>query len=278
MISPSALRLKLTFALLATVLPVCATSITGGGETVETTPTPPPGFAKSQETPDATPKESSERMPAVELPQARNNPAPKSQSVDEFKAVLQQARKDFREKNYDDALEKVRKAELLKPDQPDALNFRGAIYAETGRYAEAVKLYEKALSLQPSSFWPAYNIGEVDFIQKKYSEARAHFQKMLEKSPKNELLRFKIVLTYLLEKNDAAAKAELDRFPFPSETAAREFAMAAWEFAHSHPEKGNEWIESGVRIFGWSRTDFVYQTLADLNWVPTPRPTPTPPH
>ncbi|MEO7932898.1 MAG: tetratricopeptide repeat protein [Chthoniobacterales bacterium] len=280
MISASRLnRLKLALAFLATALPVCATSITGGGETVETTPTPPPGFSRTEENPDAATKESSPaETPAPELPQVRNLPAPTPVPSDEFKSVLQQARKDFREKNYDDALEKVRKAEALKPDQPDVINFRGAIYAETGRYAEAVKLYEKALALQPNSFWPAYNIGEVDFIQKKYPEARAWFQKMQEKLPKNELLRFKIVVTYLLEKNDAAAKAELDKFQFPSETAAREFAMAAWEFAHNHPDKGQEWMESGVRIFGWGRTDFLYQSMADLNWVPTPRPTPEPPH
>lgn len=246
---------------------ILATSITGGGETVETIPTPRPGF--SQPVGEATPT-------PLETPAETVEPTPESTQSMDLKRLLSGARIDFRNKNYDDALEKVRKAEALKPDQPEIINFRGAIYAETGRYPEAVALYEKSLAINPDSFWPAFNIGEVDFIQGKYADARVKFQKMLDKLPKNELLRFKIVLTYLLEKDDKAAKAELDKFTFPANTAAREFAMAAWEFSHGNPEKGKEWVDSGTRIFGLSRTDFTYETLGDLKWVPLPRPTPNP--
>ena len=172
------------------------------------------------------------------------------------------------------ALEKASKADAIKPDQPEVINFIGAIHAESGRYPEAIQFYEKSLSLNPKSFWAAFNVAEVDFIQQKYSEARTKFQNLMQAFPNHELLRFKIVLAYLLEKNDAAAKAELDKFPVLANTAAKEFSMAAWEFAHGNTAAGNEWIASGERIFGYSRTAFVYQSLEDLKWVPSPRPAP----
>lgn len=254
-------------ALFSLASSMIATSITGGGETVETTPTPRAGFSQSSAESTPTPMETTPEM---------EEPTPeRTQSLD-LKRLLREARIDFKKKNYDEALEKVRKAEVLKPDQPEIINFRGAIYAETGRYAEAVALYQKSLSIDGNSFWPAFNICEVDFIQGKYADARAKFKIMLEKLPKNELLRFKIFLTYLLEKDDKAAKAELDKFTFPADTAAFEFANAAWYFAHGDAAKGQEWVDSGTRVFGLGRTEFTYQTLADLKWVPLPRPTPDP--
>ena len=256
-----------TGALFSLASSTVATSITGGGETVETTPTPRTGF--TQPSTDSTPT-------PMETPAETVEPSPEPMQSVDLKRLLKEARIDFKNKNYDDALEKVRKAEVLRPDQPELVNFRGAIYAETGRYAEAVALYEKSLSIDENSFWPAFNICEVDFIQGRYADARAKFKKMLEKLPKNELLRFKVFLTYLLEKDDKAAKAELDKFTFPANTAAFEFANAAWFYAHGDATKGKEWVDSGTRVFGLSRTEFTYQTLADLKWVPLPRPTPNP--
>ena len=101
--------------------------------------------------------------------------------ADEMQILLRDAKRDFQNKDFPASLQKLEQAEALKPDQAEVINFRGAIYAETGRFEEAVKVYERALSLDPSSFWPAFNIGEVAFIQKKYGEARAQFAKTLEK-------------------------------------------------------------------------------------------------
>ena len=270
--------LLLAFCVLAET--VEAASISGGDETIETIPTAKPDFNKNEDSTVAPSVPSNDQVTdtfptekKIDLPEnIEVTPTPKP--VEDYKLILKQARLAYHQKNYDEALEKVRKVESLKPDQPEIINFRGAIYAETGRYAEAVELYKKSLAIEPNSFWPAFNIAEVDFIQKKYSDARTKLQEMMVKLPNHELLRFKIILTYLLEKKDEEAKAELDKFSFPANSAAREFALAAWEYAHNSPEKGNEWVNSGVKIFGYGRTDFVYQSLADLGWVPSPRPLP----
>lgn len=281
-------RLCLLFTLLAPFAStVLATSITGGGEVIESEAPKDPGFAK----PTGTPQKS---VPPANLPTAeelaagRSNsapaPAPAAANTpaqpaatpppitDEFVLAMQSAAVDFRERRFDEALKKVQKAEALKPGNSDVMNFRGAIFAETGQFEDARALYEKAIQIEPASFWPYFNLYEVEFMQRNYSEARKGFEKTMIKFPDNELLRFKIVLTYLQEENREAAKAELERFRFPSDTAAYYYAWAAWEFSQGNIQQGNDWIASGERVFGRERTDFVYQSLADLKWVPLPRP------
>ncbi len=257
-----------------------AASISGGDETVETVPTPKPGFTRSESdetepTPAPAPKTFSVENSTLVEGSATPTPTPEAATptpAPDFRVALRLANKAYRAKDFDGALEQVRTAEALKPNDPEIINFRGAIYAETGRYEEAVKLYEQSIALNPQSFWPNFNLCELDFIQKRYPEARAKFEAAMVKFPNHELLRFKIILCHLLEKNDAAAKAEMDKYTFPANSAAREFSNAAWDFAHGDTEKAQTWIRSGVIIFGMGRTDFLYQSLADVGWVPLPRP------
>jgi len=262
---------------------VHATSITGGGEVIESEAPKEPGFAKPASTPGKT-------VPPANLPSAddlakgKTSPpatpvepatpisAEPQKPADEFVLAMQSAAVDFRERKFDEALKKVQKAESLKPGNSDVMNFRGAIFAETGQFEEARILYEKAIQIEPASFWPYFNLYEVEFMQRNYGKSREGFEKTMLKFPDNELLRFKIVLTYLQEENREAAKAELERFRFPSDSAAYYFAWAAWEFSQGKSKEGNDWIASGERVFGRERTDFVYQSLADLKWVPLPRP------
>lgn len=265
-----------------------ATSITGGGVTVESKPTPEPGLQAPQSIKPIEPYKPAElpkisdgqddlksQLPAIpdvspgEAPLPLPSATPK---LDEFGQALVSAADDFRARRFEAALTKINKAESLQPGNSDVLNFRGAILAETQQYDEAKLLYERALRLEPLSFWPKFNLAEIEFMQKKYADARKGFELALKDFPDNELLRFKIVLTYLMEKNESAARAELGRFKFPSDTAAYYFAFAAQEFASGNKKGGDEWIASGVRVFGRDQTDFLYQTLADLGWLPLPRP------
>lgn len=226
--------------------------------------------------PEETPETTPERPRATpSAPKPKDPPAETTKIApprDEARIFYGEAAKAYRSKDYASALEFVSKAEALKPENKELLILRGAIYAESGKHAEAIEVYQKVLAEDPKSFPAAFNLAEVFFMQKNFAEARSRFEKLREAAPNHEMLRLKIMLTHLLEGNDTAAKAELDQFKFPSDTAAREFAMAAWDFAHGNVEAGKDWVASGERIFGRQKTEFLYQILADLNWVPSPRP------
>jgi len=80
-------------------------------------------------------------------------------------------------------------------------------------------------------------------------------------------VEFKVILTYVLEGDDARARAGLDAMKFPGDTAAYYFANAAWEFAHKEPDKGNNWVDRAIAIFGTERCAPFYDSLADFGWV-----------
>jgi tetratricopeptide (TPR) repeat protein len=108
---------------------------------------------------------------------------------------------------------------------------------EERRFEEGRLLCEKALKDDPKFFPARFNLCEIPFVQGKYAGARHMFQKLLDEYPKNDLLKFRVFLTYLLEKNETAAGEHLDRLPFLSNTPVYYYAQAAWAFAHGKPDE-----------------------------------------
>ncbi len=173
----------------------------------------------------------------------------------------------FQQEKYEESKEKLDRADAIQLDTPIALNMRGAIATETGQYDEARRYFQKALMDYPDYFAPNFNLGEILFLEKKYAEAREHFQKMLEKVPDNELLEYKIFLTYLMEGNMEEARKAKESIKFPSDTPAYYFAHAAWEFSRKNEQDARTWIDSSLRIFGDEANLFFLRSLADIGFI-----------
>jgi hypothetical protein len=107
-------------------------------------------------------------------------------------------------------------------------------------------------------------------VQKRYAEARAMFMKLLEENPKDELVQFRILLTWLLEKNDAEARRVLEAIPFPSDTPAYYYGNAAWEFAHGNEAEGNKWVMRGNWVFKTEITANFSQPFIEIGWLTAP--------
>ena len=69
------------------------------------------------------------------------------------------------------------------PNAAAAYGMLAFCYYHMGKEAEAINLYQKAVTLQPHSFWFDYNLGVIYFAQKKYAKAIASFQKALGTPP-----------------------------------------------------------------------------------------------
>jgi Flp pilus assembly protein TadD len=69
--------------------------------------------------------------------------------VTELKILIQKGVTNLEDGNFEDALSFFEQALLLKPDDPDLWNQKGAALRSLGRYNEASECYNKSLQLDP---------------------------------------------------------------------------------------------------------------------------------
>ena len=187
-----------------------------------------------------------------------------------YSNVLRDAMRSFSERDFQTSLALVDRADTIHTPTPISLNIRGAIAIEERRFEEGRKLCLDALRQDPHFFPARFNLAEIPFVQGKYAEARNIFEKLQEDHPKDELLQFRIYLTYLLEKDDSAAKNALDQVPFLSNTPIYYYCHAAWQFAHGNAKGGREWIDRGNWVFPPARTRNYADVFYDLGWLTRP--------
>jgi tetratricopeptide (TPR) repeat protein len=184
-----------------------------------------------------------------------------------YREALIGAMRSFTLREFGKAREQVQKADSSWQQTPVSLNIRGAIEIEQKNFDEGRQLCLAALNKDPRFFPARFNLAEIPFVQGKYSEARAMFLKLQEDEPDDDLLKFRIFLTYLLEKNDAEAKRQLDNIPLINDSPISFYANAAWEFAHGEEKKGKDWISSGARTFPPIRHINFIEVFYDLGWL-----------
>ena len=95
-------------------------------------------------------------------------------------ADTEQADTAHKKQYYQQAVEAMRKAIALEPDDGKAHQAIGVLLAELGQYAEARKHLRTALALEPDDHSLHYNTGLVLTRLGQYSEARTYLHKALE--------------------------------------------------------------------------------------------------
>lgn len=179
-------------------------------------------------------------------------------------AVIQFSNRDFPKTR-----EALDRADAMLPPTPLTLNTRGAILIEERKFEEGAEFCRRALEIDPQ-FYPArFNLCEIPMIQRRYAEAREQFLKILDEYPRDELVMFRIMLTHLVEKDDAAARRVLDRIPFPGSTCSYYYANAAWEFAHGNEEEAHKWMKRGNWVFKPQMTINFADAMREIGWIKT---------
>lgn len=121
--------------------------------------------------------------------------------------VLRQSTKHYEAGEYQLALDRLDALQGAAGQDLSALNLRGAILTKLGRHDEARRLFNSILANSPDYFPAAFNLGEVEFIAGDYGRALDNFQRMRRRDPRNELVRFKILLCFVaLDRGDEAQK------------------------------------------------------------------------
>ena len=185
-------------------------------------------------------------------------------------ATIREAMRAFGARDFEAAIKLVEKADLAFQVTPVSLNIRGAIAIEQQKYDEGRAFCLKALATDANFFPARFNLCEIPFVQGKYGEARALLQKLQETFPQEDLLKFRIFLTYLLEKNEDGARQLRDHVPFLSSSPIYYYTQAAWEFAHDNAAAAKTWLDRGHDVFPPSKHVNYVEVFYDLGWVERP--------
>ena len=174
-----------------------------------------------------------------------------------FTAVLRQATRHYEAREYQVALDRLDILPAAAANELEVLNLRGAIFTKMGNYDEARRVFAAVMKSNPGYFPSAFNIGELQFLDGNYEAARETFQGFLDHDPRNELVRFKIVLCNLkLGRDEDARKAASGLMPAGNTPAwyyaqamlARKAGDAAGEAKHLSVARAI-YEEKGCRAF-----------------------------
>lgn len=169
---------------------------------------------------------------------------------DSTKAAIEAVLADFDAKKNDEALAKLETLQKKLPDDPLILNLIGSVYSKKKDYLAAESYFRKAVKKSPGFFPALYNIGEILFLEKKYTEAREHFQAMRGSDTRNELLQFKVVLCDLALDDTERAKKVMNAIKYPGDSPAWYYAHAAYENKTGNKKKAREYVAGAKYIFG----------------------------
>jgi tetratricopeptide (TPR) repeat protein len=148
---------------------------------------------------------------------------------------------------------------------------------EQGNFTEAGMAFAAAHNADPSIFAPRLHAGDSFLRQKQYAEARDVYETLGKETNiliSRERLRYAILLTYLGEKNEDAAKKTFDQITFPTESPTYYYAQAAWAFAHGKPRDAQKWLKSAEKVYDTAVTSWFARPLYDFGWIKS-KPPPT---
>ena len=77
--------------------------------------------------------------------------------------------------DYDTAIQHLKKANILSPDDSDTLAILGGLYRRKGEYAQAYDSYKRAWNVNPASSYALGNVASLAWYEGKKDEARMYF-------------------------------------------------------------------------------------------------------
>lgn len=185
----------------------------------------------------------------------------------EAERLFKGAHQAFLQGDIKKAKQQIEVLSTMTPGNSSVMNLLGAVHTKQKNYEGAMAAFQKAVELAPNDFRPRFNLAEVDFLQQKYPEARAKFNKLYEDDPTNELAAYKVYLTYLLEGNGAMADQMLVSFNEFSDWPTYYFAQASKSFQAGETEDAQDWIISARKIYPGGRNSLYAETMLDLGWI-----------
>jgi tetratricopeptide (TPR) repeat protein len=201
---------------------------------------------------------------------AANDVAP---SNSQLEAMYDKAYRAFDAANYAEALKQLDAIDARKPDLAASQNLRGVVYMRQGLYDKAEAALSEARGLDPK-FWNArFNLAEIPFLKKDWTEARKRFQELLTNNAAGlqgeatQLIQYKILLTYLLEGNDTMVDSILAKFELSPDTPAVHYANAAISLQGQNIPDAKNWMSAAEKNFSPQLNKLFAESLYEIGWL-----------
>jgi hypothetical protein len=114
----------------------------------------------------------------------------------------------------------------------------------------------------------------VAFKQRDYAESQKEFEALLgaisgskKADQREQLIRYQIYLSLLLQGHESAAQKALDDFKMMDETPALYYAQAAWAFQHGNAKQADNWIANAQNLFSPESNRPFAAGLRDVGWL-----------
>src|SRR3989440_3016449 len=204
---------------------------------------------------------------------AADNVAP---SKAELEAMYDKAFRAFDANNFPEALKELDAIDARQPDLAESQNLRGVILMRQGIYDKAEAALHEALRID-SKFWNArFNLAEIPFLKKDWTQARDRFQGLLSSNASElqgeatQLIQYKILLTYLLEGKENMVDSILAKFELSPDTPAVHYANAAIAFQRNNTKDAKDWVTAAEKNFSPQLNKLFAESLYEVGWLEKP--------
>ena len=183
------------------------------------------------------------------------------------------AEQAYRQQDYQGGLQLLDQVDATESNQAVSLNLRGKILLAQGKEGAAETALQKAVAIDPQFLEARFNLAQIPFRKHEYDSARKELEEILgsiaggkQQRQWEQLIRYQIFLTILLEGRDGPAQKALDEFRMMDETPALYYGQAAWAFQHGNRKLGNNWVANARNLFPEDLNEAFAAPLGELGW------------
>lgn len=194
----------------------------------------------------------------------------------QLEAMYDKAFKAFDRAKYDEALKQLDAIDKVQPDLAESLNLRGVVYMRQAKYPPAEAAFRKALAIEPK-FWNAsFNLAEIPFLQKNWTEARNRFEALVAgdsgglQPETAQLIQYKILLTFVRQGKENTADWISNKFEQAKDSPALYYANAAIAFQHDNKKEASEWLSAAEKRFPKELNRLYAESFYEIGWMQKP--------
>ena len=104
--------------------------------------------------------------------------------------------KEYKEGNYEKALEDFSKAEKLFPDDADIPFYIGLTYLQLDKKEKAIEYFKKTLKINSNYLDAHFQLGMIFIQEKNYKDAISHLERVFRQQPEKENLGYFLGYAY----------------------------------------------------------------------------------
>src|SRR6266699_3880503 len=194
----------------------------------------------------------------------------------ELEEMYNAAFRAFDANNFPEALKELDAIDTRQPDLAASKNLRGVILMRQGNYDKAEAALLEAARIDPK-FWNArFNLAEIPFLKKDWTEARNRFEKLFSSGKSDlakeasQLIQYKILLTYLLEGKQNKVDSILAKLELSPDTPAVDYVKAAVALQQKDQKEAKDRLAAAEKNFSPQLNKLFAESLYEVGWLGKP--------